>query len=57
MLVSSRSACALLVYSCLSMTTMATPLSAVRMTLELSYFNWVSALHCDGVEVAVVVVL
>ena len=50
MLVSSRSACALLVYSCLSMTTMATPLSAVRMTLELSCFNWVSALHCDGLR-------
>ena len=50
MLVSSRRACALLVYSCLSITTLATPLSAVRMTLVLSCFSWVRALHCAGLR-------
>ena len=50
MLVSSRSACALLVYSCLSMTTIATPLSAVSMTLVLSCLSWVRALCCAGLR-------
>ena len=54
MLVSSRSACALLVYSCLSITTIATPLSAVRMTLVLSYLSWVRALHCAGLRLQLV---
>ena len=50
MLVSSRSACALLVYSPLSITNIATPLSAVRMTLVLSCLSWVRALYCAGLR-------
>ena len=39
------------------MMTMATPLSAVRTTLELSCLSCVRALHCGGFEVALVVAM
>ena len=50
MLVSCSRVKALLVQSSWSMMTMATPLSAVRTTLELSCFSCVRALHWEGLR-------
>ena len=50
MLVSCSSVCALLLQSCWSMMTMATPLSTVSITLLLSFLSSVRALHCAGLR-------